>query len=135
MFRMFKLIAVPIFSIMLLTCVALLTVKILAYRNAIPGEKYWNESKTCYLITYRPNYKPYGGIGRILNLFSNQSFFAVYNINNEKLKSSAWHFWQYQFSDLVAPEWSGIDVLYPSDQGWSGWTFHECSLVRYNGIN
>jgi hypothetical protein len=30
-------------------------------------------------------------------------FFAVYNINDEKLESSAWYFWQYQFSDLVAP--------------------------------
>ncbi|HIE9834433.1 TPA: hypothetical protein ACXRZR_004178 [Klebsiella variicola subsp. variicola] len=58
--------------------------------------------------------------------FSNQSFFVVYDKAGEKIKSSAWNFWEYQFSDLVAPEWSGIGFLYPSDSGFSGWTLPEC---------
>ncbi|WP_177317720.1 hypothetical protein [Enterobacter roggenkampii] len=82
----------------------------------------WNENNTCYAITYIPNYKPFGGLGRVLSLFSNQPFFAVYDKSGGKIKSSAWYFWEYQFSDLVAPEWSGTDFLYPSDSGFSGWT-------------
>ncbi|MEX5385352.1 hypothetical protein WCE10_20075 [Cronobacter muytjensii] len=102
------------------------SIKILAYIKATPGEKMWNENNTCYAITYIPDYKPFGRVGRILRLFSNQSFFAVYDKFGEKIKSSAWYFWEYQFSDLVAPEWSGIDFLYPSDSGFSGWTLPEC---------
>lgn len=130
MAKIFKLIGMIFFAICLLMFVALFAVKILAYRNAIPSQKYWNDSKVCYFIAYRPNYTPYGGVGRVLKFFSNQSFFTVYNQNDKKLKSSAWYFWQYQFSDLIEPEWSGIDVLYPSDQGWSGWTFNECRLPK-----
>ncbi|ENE7664474.1 TPA: hypothetical protein ACSW2U_001503 [Enterobacter roggenkampii] len=82
----------------------------------------WNENNTCYAITYILNFKPFGGVGRVLRLFSNQSFFALYDKAGEKIKNSAWYFWDYQFSDLVAPEWSGTDFLNPSDSGFSGWT-------------
>lgn len=111
---------------MLFMTIVLFLIKVLAYKNATPSYKYWNEPNLCYFITYVPDYKPYGGIGRVLKLFSNQSFFIVYNKENEKLRSSAWYFWEYQFSDEIEPEWSGIDVLYPSDNGWSGWTLNEC---------
>lgn len=84
--------------------------------------KMWNENNTCYAITYILNFKPFGGVGRVLRLFSNQSFFALYDKAGEKIKNSAWYFWDYQFSDLVAPEWSGTDFLNPSDSGFSGWT-------------
>lgn len=90
----------------------------------------WNENNTCYAIIYIPNYKPFGGVGRVLRLFSNQSFFVVYDKTGEKIKSSAWHFWECQFSDLVAPGWSGIDFLYPSDSGFSGWTLPECKKIK-----
>jgi len=92
MFRILKLTGVTIFAFFMLICAVLLSVKILAYRNAVVSERYWNESKTYYFIAYRLNYKPYGGIGRVLKLFSNQSFFAVYNKSDKKLKSSAWYF-------------------------------------------
>jgi hypothetical protein len=39
----------------------------------------WNENNTCYAITYILNFKPFGGVGRVLRLFSNQSFFALYD--------------------------------------------------------
>ncbi|MDM7240197.1 hypothetical protein, partial [Klebsiella grimontii] len=94
--------------------------------KATTGETLWNENNTCYAITYIPNYKPFGGVGRVLRLFSNQSFFVVYDKTGKKIKSSALHFWEYQFSDLVAPEWSVIDCLYPSDSGFSVWTLPEC---------
>ncbi|MGE4802438.1 hypothetical protein AB8989_18900 [Yersinia hibernica] len=113
-------------SLIFLMMATLFVIKVLAYKNATPSDKYWNKNNLCYFITYVPNYKPYGGVGRVLKLFSNQSFFVVYNKENEKIRSSAWYFWEYQFSDKIEPEWSGIDVLYPSDDGWSGWTLHEC---------
>lgn len=45
------------------------SIKILAYVKATPSEKMWNENNTCYAITYIPNYKPFGGVGRVLRLF------------------------------------------------------------------
>ncbi|WP_395300285.1 hypothetical protein V1599_14190 [Enterobacter sp. ECC-175] len=110
--------------------IILLSIKTLAYKKATPSEKIWSEGSSCYAITYIPNHKPFGGVGRVLRLFSNQSFFVVYDKTGEKIKSSAWYFWQYQFSDLVAPEWSGIDFLYPSDSGFSGWTLPECKKIK-----
>ncbi|EOW6511202.1 hypothetical protein ACOZXQ_000928 [Cronobacter malonaticus] len=104
----------------------LFAIKILAYKTATPSGKIWNYSHSCYFISYIPNYKPFGITGRFLRLFSNQSFFIVYSKAGDKLKSSAWYFWEYQFSDMVSPKWSGIDFVYPTDQGMSGWTLHEC---------
>lgn len=76
----------------LLVSVIFFSVKVLAYKNAAPSAKDWNASNSCYFITYRPNYKPYDGVGRVLKLFSNQSFFIVYNKENELLRNSAWYF-------------------------------------------
>lgn len=127
MFYLIKLLSKIIFSMVGVIALTLFTVKCLAYINAIPHEKGWNDNKYCYFVTYIPDYKPYGAMGRILNMSSNQSFFVVYNKSGEKLRSSAWYFWEYQFSDLVAPEWAGIHFIYPTARGWSGWTLHECA--------
>ncbi|MHA1091519.1 hypothetical protein ACR9H3_05250 [Enterobacter ludwigii] len=105
--------------------IILLSIKTLTYKKSTSSEKIWNEVNSCYAITYIPDYKPFGGVGRVLRLFSNQSF-SLSMTKLEKMKSSAWHFWEYQFSDLVAPEWSGIDFLSPSDSGFSGWILPEC---------
>ncbi|EKS7107843.1 hypothetical protein [Enterobacter ludwigii] len=59
-------------------------------------------------------------------VFFQINHFSLSMTKLEKMKSSAWHFWEYQFSDLVAPEWSGIDFLSPSDSGFSGWILPEC---------
>ncbi|WP_071842203.1 hypothetical protein [Enterobacter ludwigii] len=104
----------------------LMTVKILAYRGAIKNDSIWSRDKKCELVTYIPDYRPYGGIGRVLRLFSNQSFFIVYDQNGKKIKNSAWYFWQSQFSDLVAPEWHGQNATYPTSDGWDGWHIPEC---------
>ncbi|EOJ6001645.1 hypothetical protein ACM36D_002539, partial [Cronobacter sakazakii] len=108
----------------------LFTIKILAYKTAAPSGKIWNYSHSCYFVSYSPNYKPFGIAGRFLRFFSNQSFFIVYSKDGDKLKSSAWYFWEYQFSDMVSPKWSGIDFIYPTDQGVSGWTLYECGDKR-----
>lgn len=64
-----------------------MAIKIMAYRNAIKNDSIWNRDKNCELVTYIPDYRPYGGIGSVLRLFSNQSFFNVYDQNGKKLKA------------------------------------------------
>lgn len=86
----------------------------MVYRNAIKNDSIWSRNEKRELVTYIPNYGSYGGIGRVLRSYSNQSFFIVYNDNGDKLKSSAWYIWQAQFSDLVAPEWNGQYAMYPT---------------------
>ncbi|EBS7636607.1 hypothetical protein CDR68_23230 [Salmonella enterica] len=113
-------------SIFILLVVYFMTVKFLAYKNAIKKDFLWNGSQTCQLVTYLPNYTPYGIVGKILGLFSNQSFFIVLDDRGRELRSSAWRFWEYQFSDDMAPEWHGIYVTYPTNDGWSGWRIPEC---------
>lgn len=107
-------------------CVLLMVIKIMAYQNAIKNDSIWSLDKNCELVTYIPDYRPYGGIGRVLRLFSNQSFFVVYDVNGNKIKSSAWRFWQTQFSDSIAPEWHGQYAMYPTSDGWTGWHIPEC---------
>ncbi|EBG5616636.1 hypothetical protein FI206_20545 [Salmonella enterica subsp. enterica] len=104
-----------------------MVVKVLVYKNAIRKDSLWNTSKSCELVTYLPDYTNYGIPGRILELFSSQSFFIVSDKTGKELKSSAWYFWEYQFSDNMAPEWHGIYVVYPTDRGWSGWRMAECT--------
>jgi len=125
------------FKVMLWCFISLFTIlfsiKVLAYIKATPIEKMWNENETCYAITFIPNYKPFGGVGRILRLFSNQSFFVVYDKSGKKIKSSAWYFWEDQYSDLVEPEWSGVGFMYPSEKGFSGWILPECKISKPRG--
>lgn len=106
--------------------VLLMAIKIMSYQNALKKDSIWNRDNKCELITYIPDYRPHGGIGRVLRLFSNQSFFVVYDANGNKIKSSAWYFWQTQFSDSVAPEWLGQNAVYPTSEGWAGWKIPEC---------
>ncbi|CCP04499.1 exported protein [Erwinia amylovora Ea644] len=108
-------------------CVFLMFVKIMAYQNAIKYDSMWSNGRKCELVIYIPDYRPYGGIGRVLRMFSNQSFFIVYDTNGKKLKSSAWYFWKAQFSNLVSPEWHGKYALYPTSDGWDGWRLPECN--------
>jgi hypothetical protein len=56
--------------------------------KATDSEKIWNEDNSCYAITYIPDYKPFGGVGRVLRLFSNQSFFVVYDKTGKNEKFS-----------------------------------------------
>lgn len=55
-------------------CVLRIVIKIMAYQNAIKNDSIWSRDNKCELTTYIPDYRPYGGIGRVLRLFSNQSF-------------------------------------------------------------
>ncbi|QBX80454.1 hypothetical protein E4Z61_08810 [Citrobacter tructae] len=109
---------------MIFTC--LLFIKIMAYRGAVKEDSLWNDQNKCELVTYIPDYRPYGAPGRLLRLFSNQSFFIVYDKDGNKLKSSAWYFWQAQFSDLMAPEWHGQFAVYPTSDGWAEWRIPAC---------
>ena len=62
----------------------LMTIKIMSYTNALKNDSIWSRHKKCELVTYIADYRPYGGIGRVLRLFSNQSFFIVYDQSGKK---------------------------------------------------
>ena len=64
--------------------IILLSIKTLTYKKFTSSEKKWNEDNSCYAITYIPDYKPFGGVGRVLRLFSKQSFFVVYDKTGKK---------------------------------------------------
>ena len=113
-------------ALFFLTFYFLMFVKIMAYRDALKEDSIWSVDGKCELVTYRPDYRNYGGIGRLLKMFSNQSFFVVYDNKGRKLKGSEWYFWEYQFSDEIAPEWHGQYALYPTSSGWEGWKIPEC---------
>ncbi|MDF7681134.1 hypothetical protein PT300_11295 [Enterobacteriaceae bacterium ESL0689] len=113
--------------LLILFCFTLcMAVKIMAYRNATTRDSIWNYNKQCKLVTYVPYYSPYGGIGRVLRLYSNEAFFIVYDASGNKIRSSAWYFWQAQFADVVASEWHGGHAIYPTSDGWAGWYIPEC---------
>lgn len=64
-----------------------MAIKIMAYQNALKKDSIWNRDNKCELITYIPDYRPYGGIGRVLRLFSNQFFLSYMMIMGIKLKA------------------------------------------------
>lgn len=68
--------------------IIVLSIKTLTYKKSTSSEKIWNEGSSCYAITYIPDYNPFGGVGRVLRLFSNQSFFVVYDKTGKNEKFS-----------------------------------------------
>lgn len=72
--------------ISLFFCVFLMFVKIMAYQNAIKYDSMWSNGRKCELVIYIPDYRPYGGIGRVLRMFSNQSFFYCVRYQWEEVK-------------------------------------------------
>lgn len=127
MTKIIKKVGIAIIIAFILTATLLMTIKIMAYRDAMKEGAIWSNRGECELVTYNPDYRSYGGVGRVLRIFSNQSFFVVYDKSGEQLKSSAWYFWQAQFSDLMAPEWHGQYAMYPTSGGWEGWRIPKCN--------
>lgn len=104
------------------------SIKVLAYMKATANvmEKFGMRTALAMpLLTFLTTSLLAGWDGYYVFFQTNHFSLSMIKLE-KKIKSSAWYFWQYQFSDVVAPEWSGIDFLYPSDSGFSGWTLPEC---------
>ncbi len=101
--------------------------------NAVKGNIYINNPSSCYLVVYYRNYDFFWRWGMIAKLFTSESFFVVYDKSGNRLKNSAWYFWDGQYSDLISPKWmSDSYILYPTTNGWGGWNITQCS-VKDNG--
>lgn len=125
---MFKLLTYATALILIMVTLLAFTVKYLAFYNAIKVDSVWNKNKTCQIVAYSPNYKKYGVIGKVASLFGSDAFYSVYNLDNERIKTSAFYFWQNEFSYSMAAEWIGARAMYPTNDGWNSWKLPQCSI-------
>lgn len=102
-------------------------IKIQLTRNIFPYLTTWNDSHTCYINSYIPNYSSFGITGKLVGLFSSEAFFRVYDKENNLLKTSEWQFFQRAFADTESERWINSHALYPTDNGYKGWKLTECN--------
>ncbi|TVT86331.1 hypothetical protein [Pseudomonas sp. H3(2019)] len=122
-------VSAPVFIsslVVVLLLLALLGLKVQSSWVAQPLKKYWNDSGTCYISRYAPDYRVLGGVGRIIEIFSSQYFYRVYSTDGELLKTSEWYLWMREGNPGVAPEFQGEMILYPGAEGWESWTIAQC---------
>ncbi|PMQ11023.1 MULTISPECIES: hypothetical protein [unclassified Pseudomonas] len=105
----------------------LLSLKVLSSKAAKPLYVDWNESGSCYIATYVPNYNFLGVVvGRVFKYFSSPYFYRVYTKNDDLLKTSEWYLWRDEGSPGIAPEFRGEMIVYPGSEGWESWIVSEC---------
>lgn len=103
-----------------------LFVKINLGSKATPYMTYWNESRSCYINAYVPKFSSLGALGKIVKLFSSDSFFRVYSKDGVLLKSSEWLLWQREFAESEKAIWVHRRAIYPTDSGYEGWVIEAC---------
>jgi len=103
-----------------------LFVKLNLSSKATPYMTYWNESRSCYINAYIPKFSSLGALGKIVKLFSSDSFFRVYSKDGELLKSSEWLLWQREFAESEKAIWAHGRAIYPTDSGYEGWVIEAC---------
>ncbi|MEB0043790.1 MULTISPECIES: hypothetical protein [unclassified Pseudomonas] len=87
----------------------------------------WNESRTCYINSYIPQYAALGVPGKLVRLFASEAFFRVYNKEDKLLKSSEWLFWQKEFTTDERSQWVNSRAIYPTANGYEGWIIPACN--------
>ncbi|MNF72831.1 hypothetical protein [Pseudomonas sp. BF-R-01] len=87
----------------------------------------WNDSKTCYINSYIPQYSKFGVVGKFVKLFTSEAFFRVYTDEGELLKSSEWLLWQNEFTTDERSQWVNGHAIYPTSTGYEGWNISECA--------
>lgn len=98
----------------------------------------WNESKTCYINSYIPQYSRFGVAGKLVKLFTSEAFFRVYTDKGELLKSSEWLLWQNEFTTDERSQWVNGHAIYPTSSGYEGWNISECASLndsKENALN
>ncbi|WP_426233622.1 hypothetical protein [Pseudomonas sp. TWP3-2] len=86
----------------------------------------WNESGTCYIQSYIPQYSALGVAGSIAKLFASEAFFRVYAKDGTLLKSSEWLLWQNEFTTDERSQWVYGHAIYPTATGYEGWNIPAC---------
>jgi hypothetical protein len=95
-------------------------------RNTEPYVTTWSESRACYINAYIPKFSSLGVPGKLVKLFSSDAFFRVYRKDGTLLKSSEWLLWQREFADSESERWVNGNAIYPTDDGYAGWSLREC---------
>jgi len=117
----------PFSLCVLVPVLVLLGLKVISSKVAEPLFIDWNDSGSCYIATYSPNYNFLGAVaGRAFKYFSSPYFYRVYTKNNDLLKTSEWYLWREEGSPGVAPEFRGEMIVYPGSEGWESWIVSEC---------
>ncbi|MCP1442621.1 hypothetical protein J3D54_001753 [Pseudomonas sp. GGS8] len=113
-----------------LTAVALVLsacyMKVTASRLANVYSTVWNESGTCYINSYIPQYSALGTPGKIFHFFTSEAFFRVYAKDGTLLKSSEWLIWQSEFTRDERALWVNGHAIYPTATGYEGWNIPVC---------
>ena len=105
---------------------AWLYVKFTVSRTTMPYHSVWSDTGACRIDAYIPNYASLGVPGRLIQLFSSEAFFRVYRKDGALLKSSEWLLWQREFAEDEAAKWIYGHAIYPTGDGYRGWTLPEC---------
>ncbi|MGB4074354.1 hypothetical protein [Pseudomonas sp.] len=114
-------------AVLVLTPMAVwLYVKLDLSRNTEPYATTWSDSRSCYINAYIPAYSSLGVPGKLVKLFSSDAFFRVYRKDDVLLKSSEWLLWQREFADTESEQWVNGNAIYPTNDGYEGWTLPEC---------
>lgn len=103
-----------------------LYVKVNLSLSTEPYATTWSESRSCYINAYIPQFSSLGVPGKLVKLFSSDAFFRVYRKDGTLLKSSEWLLWQREFADSESEQWVNGNAIYPTDDGYAGWTLREC---------
>lgn len=118
------LIVTAVFVLMPLT--TWLYVKLSLSRSTEPYATTWSTSRACYINAYIPKFSSLGVPGKVVKLFSSDAFFRVYRKDGTLLKSSEWLLWQREFADSESEKWINGNAIYPTNDGYAGWTLREC---------
>ncbi|MBS7690174.1 hypothetical protein I0E98_05580 [Pseudomonas lalucatii] len=122
----YKFILILTAVVVLIPLITWLYVKINLSRSTEPYATTWSESRACYINAYIPKFSSLGVPGKIVKLFSSDAFFRVYRKDGTLLKSSEWLLWQSEFADSESEKWVNGNAIYPTDDGYAGWTLQEC---------
>lgn len=103
-----------------------LYVKLRLARETQPFMTYWNDARSCRIDAYAPRFSSYGLPGKLVKLFSSDSFFRVYSHDGVLLRSSEWHLWHREFGQSESARWAGNQAIYPTSSGYQGWVIDDC---------
>jgi ABC-type dipeptide/oligopeptide/nickel transport system permease component len=112
--------------LMLVPTFSWLYVKLYLSHNTNPHSTTWSDSGACYINSYIPNFRSLGVPGITVELFSSAAFFRVYRKDGTLVKNSEWLLWQREFADSESEKWVNGNAIYPTDDGYAGWSLREC---------
>ncbi len=113
--------------LLVLPVTAWIYIKLQVSHDTVAYDSVWSPTGTCRIEAYVPRYSSYGVLGRMVALFSSNGFYRVYTKEGVELKSSEWLIWQREYPDMETARWANGHAIYPTGDGYAGWTLKECN--------